>query len=39
MYDGSAAVVAPLKDKVLVRSESYNKNGKLLAYSELSSMK
>ena len=28
-----------LKDKVIVKSESYNKNGKLLAYSELTSMK
>lgn len=39
MYDGYAAVGTPLKYKVLVRSESYNKNGRLLAYSELTSMK
>ena len=28
-----------LQDKVIVKSESYNKKGKLLAYSELTSMK
>ncbi len=28
-----------LKDKVIVRSESYNKKGKLMAYSELTGMK
>jgi hypothetical protein len=28
-----------LKDKVIVKSESYNKNGKLMAYSELTDMK
>jgi len=28
-----------LKDKVVVKSESYNKKGKLLSYSELTSMK
>ena len=36
-FKGSAAEWY-LKDKVIVKSESYNKNGKLLGYSELTKM-